>query len=162
MHQGSATIGNTADREIIGTRVYDAPRELVWRMWTEAEHIAKWWGPNGFTNTIHEMEVKHGGVWRFIMHGPDGTDYPNEIHYTEVVKPELLKYDQNGKEGEPGYHGVTVTFEAIGEKTKVCMRMVFNTAEERDMIEEKYHAVEGLYQNLNKLHVYLLELPDAG
>ena len=83
---------STADREIITTRLIDAPRDLVFRMFTEAEHVVKWWGPNGFTNTNHEMNVAPGGVWRFIMHGPDGTDWGNKIVYTEVVRPERLVY----------------------------------------------------------------------
>lgn len=66
-------------------------------MWTDPKHIA-WWGPNGFTNTIHEMNVKPGGVWRFIMHGPDGTDYPNKILFIEVVKPERLVYTHGSDE----------------------------------------------------------------
>ncbi len=83
----------TTDREIVATRLLDAPRELVWEVWTDPKHLAQWWGSNGFANTIHEIEVKPGGVWRFIMHGPDGTDYKNEIVYVEVVKPERLVYD---------------------------------------------------------------------
>ena len=63
----------TADREIVATRIYGAPRELVWRVWTDPKHIAQWWGPQGFTNTIREMDVRPGGAWRFTMHGPDGT-----------------------------------------------------------------------------------------
>ena len=58
--------------------------------WTDPEHVAKWWGPTGFTNTIYEMDVRPGGVWRFVMHGPDGIDYQNKIVYIEVVKPERL------------------------------------------------------------------------
>src|ERR1700722_521534 len=83
----------TAGREIAATRIFDAPRELVFRMWTEPEHVAKWWGPIGFTNTIHEMDVRPGGVWRFIMHGPDGVDYPNKNVYLEVVRPDRLVWD---------------------------------------------------------------------
>src|SRR6266852_4602923 len=82
--------GPRGDREIVITRLLDAPRELAFQAWTEPQHVAHWWGPNGFTNTIHEMDVRPGGVWRFIMHGPDGTDYKNEIVYVEVVKPERL------------------------------------------------------------------------
>src|SRR4051794_34340238 len=67
----------SGDREIVATRIFEAPRELVFTMWTDREHVAKWWGPRGFTNTIHEMDVRPGGTWRFVMHGPDGTDYPN-------------------------------------------------------------------------------------
>ena len=73
---------SSARREIITTRVLDAPRELVWKAWTDPKHVAEWWGPNGFTNTIHEMDVRPDGVWRFIMHGPDGVDYKNEIVFT--------------------------------------------------------------------------------
>src|SRR5258706_10882308 len=81
-------------------RVFDAPRELVWKVWTEPEHIGKWWGPNGFTTTTHKMEVKAGGVWRFVMHGPDGRDYQNKITFIEVVKPERLVYKHGGAGGE--------------------------------------------------------------
>src|SRR3954464_2525826 len=98
---------DSADREIVAVRVFDAPRELVYKAWTDPEHVAQWWGPNGFTNTIHEMDVRPGGVWRFIMHGPDGTDYKNEVEYLEVVKPELLVYLH---ESTPKFH-VTVTFD---------------------------------------------------
>ena len=86
------------DREIAAVRVFDAPRDLVWKVWTEPEHIAQWWGPKGFTTTTHKMEVKPGGVWRFVMHGPE-RDYQNKITYLEVVKPERLVYD-HGDDGQ--------------------------------------------------------------
>ena len=76
--------GETAQRELVITRIFDAPRELVWRAWTDPKHVAQWWGPNGFTNTIHEMDVRPGGVWRFVMHGPDGVDYANKIVFGEI------------------------------------------------------------------------------
>ena len=82
--------------EIIMTRAFAAPRELVWKAWTDPKHIKAWWGPNGFTTTTLAVNVRPGGVWRFIMHGPDGTDYPNKIVYTEIVKPERLVYDHGG------------------------------------------------------------------
>ena len=81
-----------AGREITVTRVISASRETVFEMWTNPKHIAQWWGPRGFTNTIEEMDVRPGGVWRFVMHGPDGVDYPNKIVYREVVRPERLVY----------------------------------------------------------------------
>ena len=77
-----------ANRELGITRVLKAPRELVWKVWTDPEHIKHWWGPNGFTNTIFKMDVRPGGVWEFIMHGPDRTDYKNKHIYKEVVEPE--------------------------------------------------------------------------
>ena len=114
----------TSDREIVATRIFDAPRELVFQMWTDPKHIGNWWGPKGFTTTIHEMDVRPGGVWRFIMHGPDGRDYQNKIVYLETAKPERLVYDHVSG---PLFR-MTVTFTAQAGKTKVMARMVFETA----------------------------------
>src|SRR4051794_12623895 len=83
----------TSDREIVATRVFDAPRELVFKAWTDPEHLAQWWGPTGFTNTFHEFDLRPGGVWRFVMHGPDGVDYKNENVFVEIVKPERIVFD---------------------------------------------------------------------
>lgn len=157
----SRNLDNTADREIITTRLLDAPRGLVFRMFTEPEHVVKWWGPNGFTNTNHEMDVKPGGVWRFIMHGPDGTDYGNKIVYSEVVRPERLVYihgeDSGPGPGNPGnYFNVTITFEAQGEQTLVTMRAVLATVEEFERV--KPFAVEGGKQTLGRLAAYLAAL----
>ncbi len=143
------------DREIAAVRVFDAPRDLVWKVWTEPEHIAKWWGPKGFTTTTYSMDVKPGGVWRFVMHGPD-RDYQNKITYLEVVKPERLVYKHGGeKEVEPVNFQVTVTFEEQDGKTKVDMRMVFPSANARDYVIKTYGAVEGLDQTLGRLEDYL-------
>src|ERR1700722_8445011 len=107
------TQNDTSGREIVTTRLINAPRELVFEVWTKPEHIAKWWGPDGFTNTIKEMEVKPGGVWRFIMHGPNGMDFPTKIVYSEVVKPERLAYRVGAHdENDPNFFDVVVTFEA--------------------------------------------------
>jgi uncharacterized protein YndB with AHSA1/START domain len=146
-----------AEREIAITRVFDAPRELVWKVWTEAAHIAQWWGPKGFTNTIHKMDVKPGGRWEFIMHGPDGVNYPNKVTYLEVQRPERLVYD-HGDKGELTYFRVTVSFEDLGGKTKVSMQMLFETSKQRNKVVEKFGAVEGLKQNMDKLGDYLTNL----
>ena len=148
--------GSTADREIVTTRVLDAPRELVFEAWTDPKHVVHWWGPNGFTNTIHEMSVKPGGVWRFIMHGPDGTDYPNKIVFLEVVKPERLVYDHgwDGEGNEADFH-VTVTFAELGKKTKLTMRALFDTAAQRDKTVEEFGAIDGAKQTLERLAEYL-------
>jgi uncharacterized protein YndB with AHSA1/START domain len=148
---------NTADREIAITRVFDVPRELVWNVWTKPEHIAKWWGPKGFTNTIHKMEVKPGGVWEFMMHGPNGVDYPNKVTYLEVKRPERLVYD-HGEKGELTYFRVTVTFEDLAGRTKLTMQMLFETAQQRNQVVEKYGAVKGLKQNMDKLGEYLTKM----
>jgi uncharacterized protein YndB with AHSA1/START domain len=148
-----------ADREIVVTRVLDAPRELVFDAFTDAKHIRQWWGPNGFTITTHEMDVRPGGVWRFIMHGPDGVDYKNRIVYIEIAKPARLVYKHAGEEGdEPVNFCTTVTFVALGDKTRLTMRAVFATAAERAHVVEKYGAVEGANQTVARLADYLQQL----
>ena len=77
----------TTDREIIVTRVYDAPRELVFDAFTDPKHLSQWWGPRGFTTTTHSMDFRVGGEWRYTMHGPDGTDYKNLMVYHEINRP---------------------------------------------------------------------------
>jgi uncharacterized protein YndB with AHSA1/START domain len=138
------------DCEIITSRLVDAPRELVWRMYTEAEHVAQWWGPNGFTNTIHAMDVRPGGAWRLTMHGPDGTDYLNESVYTEVVPPARLVFDHRS-----GHRFLmTITFEDREGKTLVTMRHTFDSEQVRARVAEKSGAVEGVKQTLDRLAAY--------
>ena len=157
--KNSPTTG-TADREIVITRLIDAPRELVFTAWTDPNHVAHWWGPKGFTTTIHEMDVRPGGVWRLVMHGPDGTDYPNKIIFVEVVKPERLVYtNSGGKKGGPSAQFQnTVTFEEQGGKTKLTMRMVFSSPEELEHVVKVYGAIEGGKQTLERLEEYLAKL----
>jgi len=157
--KNSPTTG-TADREIVITRLIDAPRELVFTAWTDPNHVAHWWGPKGFTTTIHEMDLRPGGVWRLVMHGPDGTDYPNKIIFVEVVKPERLVYtNSGGKKGGPSAKFQnTVTFEEQGGKTKLSMRMVFSSPEELEHVVKVYGAIEGGKQTLERLEEYLAKL----
>lgn len=142
------------DREIVMSRIFDAPRELVYRAYTEPEHVVHWWGPAGFTTTIHEMDVRPGGVWRFIMHGPDGKDWPNKIEYSEVVPPERLVYAHGADDDKgPQFH-VTTTFEEIDGKTKLESRLLFATKEERDA-KIAFGAIEGGKQGHARLDEYL-------
>jgi uncharacterized protein YndB with AHSA1/START domain len=146
----------SGDREIVITRVLEAPRELVWQDWTDPKQVPQWWGPRGFTTTTHKMEVKPGGVWRFVMHGPDGRDYQNKITYLEVVRPERLVYKHGGEEDlEPVQFQTTVTFEEFGGQTKVTLQMVFPSAEERDRVVKEYGAIEGGQQTLARLSEHL-------
>ena len=165
MHADAAT-ELVGDREIVATRVFDAPRDLVWDVWTDPEHLARWWGPNGFTTTTHAMELKPGGVWRFVMHGPDGRDYQNKITYVEIVKPERLVYRHGGSGGKEDRDlerinfRVSVTFTDQGAKTRVEMRMVFPSANARDYVIETHGAFEGLKQHLGRLEEYLARPPE--
>jgi len=153
--------GPSADREIVIARVFDAPRELVWEAWTNPQHVANWWGPVGFTTTIEEMDVRPGGVWKHVMRGPDGTEYPNHSVFQEVVKPERIVFANGG--GRKGARGVnfvsTWTFEALDQQTKLTIRHVFATAEERDRVAREYGAVEGAKQTLGRLAEYLAKAP---
>jgi uncharacterized protein YndB with AHSA1/START domain len=146
---------STADREIVLTRDLDAPRELVWRAYTEPEHAANWFGPNGFTNTVHEMDVRVGGRWRFIMHGPDGTDYSNRIVYQEVVQPERLVFlHGEDVDDDPGAFHVTLTLDDLGGRTRLTQRMLFATAAQKKGVEQ-FGAVELGNQTMAKLAAYL-------
>lgn len=150
---------DTSDREIVLSRAFDAPRTLVWRVWTDPAHIGQWWGPRGFTTTIYAMEVKPGGLWRYTMHGPDGTDYPNWIRYREVVAPERLAYDHGDGDGTgPAAFEVVTTFEEVGGKTLVTMRSLFPTAAARDHVIKAYGAIEGGKQTLERLGEHLAAL----
>lgn len=152
MHLAKKSAESTADREISTTRLFDAPRDIVWKMWTDPEHIVQWWGPKGFTTTIQEMDVRPGGTWRLVMHGPDGRDYPNHILYREVVKPERLVYEHTPEHGsEPVRFVSTVTFVEKGQQTEISMQMLFPTARHRDYVAKTYKAVEGLAQTLGRL-----------
>ncbi len=146
-----------SDREIRITKNFDAPRDLVFDAWTEPEKIGQWWGPDGFTTTTFEMDFKPEGVWKFIMHGPDGTDYNNRIEYTKIKRPELIKYDHFGhldKDGDPPHFKSTILFEEVGNQTKITMQMLFPTKEAREKSAE-FGAVEGANQTLGRLAEYL-------
>src|SRR5580693_792183 len=145
-----------AARSIVTTRVYDAPRALVFEAFSDPRHLAQWWGPNGFTTTTHAFDMRPGGAWRFVMHGPDGTDYENRITYDEIVKPERLVYRHGGgDDGEPVQFHTTVTFENLGGKTRLVMRGQFPSAAERDRVIAQYGADKGMVQTLGRLAEYL-------
>ncbi|HEU4456833.1 MAG TPA: SRPBCC family protein [Longimicrobium sp.] len=150
----SPTTATTAEREIVLSRVFDAPRALVFDAWTRPEHIAQWWGPRGFTTTTHSMDFRVGGVWRFVMHGPDGTDYPNDVRYTEIVKPERLAYGHGSDDGGDPNFSVVVTFAERGGSTEITMRMILASAEELRRMRE-FGAVEGGKQTLDRLGEFL-------
>jgi len=140
-------------RSIIGTRVFDAPRELVFAAFTDPKHLAQWWGPDGFTTTTSAFEFKPGGVWRFVMHGPDGRDYQNRITFDEIVAPERLAYHHGGgDEVEPVQFNTVVTFEDIGNgQTRLTWRGTFPTAEVRARVIKDYGADKGLAQTMARL-----------
>lgn len=147
----------TSNREIIITRTVNAPRDRVWEVWTTAEHLAHWWGPNGFTITTLTFDFRVGGEWRFMMHGPDGRDYPNNIIFTEIKKPELIANDHGADDGKVHFQA-RVTFEDQDGVTLVTMKSVFPSAEERDRVVKEHGAIEGGKQTLGRLSAYVESL----
>ena len=145
---------STQDRELRISRKLNAPVELVWEVWTNPQHIANWWGPNGFTNTITKMEVTPGGEWDLVMHGPDGTDYKNKSIFKEVIPFKKLVYEHVSS---PSFVA-TVEFEEQGEQTLINWHMLFATAEQFIQVVKTFKADEGLKQNIDKLNVYLEKL----
>jgi len=143
-------IAKVEGRELTVTRIFQAPRELVYQTWTDPRHLSHWWGPEGFTITTHEIDVTPGGVWSYVMHGPDGTDYRNRIRYIEIIRPERLVYAHGDDEQDERFR-VTVTMEDQGSATELTMQMVFATAEELEEVVNKYGAIEGAKSTLGRL-----------
>ena len=144
------------EKEMIFSRIVNAPRELVFDVWTIREHVEKWWGPDGFTTTSKQFELKPEGVWLFTMHGPDGIDYPNKIVFMEIDRPAKLVYRHSDDEGvEPIRFHSEVTFEEENGKTLITMHMIMETAEMLTKVVEEYGAYEGAIQHLARMRDYL-------
>lgn len=145
-----------SDREVVFTRLLDAPRELVWQAWSDVNHLHRWFGPAGFTTTTHEFAFVPGGVWRFVMHGPDGTDYANVIVFREIEPPSRLAYD-NGWDlpGAPlDFHAV-VTFAVEGTGTRLTIHFTFESAEAMRTAVERYGVIEGGVQTLDRIAAWV-------
>ena len=160
--QGTPAESATAGREIVISRVIDAPRELVFEAFTEVRHLSQWWGPEGFTTTTRAFEFRVGGDWDFVMHGPDGTDYQEWISWTEIVAPERIAMLHGESRGDPNAFESVITFAPDGAATRIEMRTVFPTKELRDEAVEKYHAIEGGEQTLSHLDAYVTEIVRKG
>jgi len=144
---------STRDRELLLSRTLNAPVSLVWEVWTRAEHIANWWGPDGFTNTINRMYFRPGGEWELVMHGPDGTDYKNKSIFREIVRHKKIVYEHVSA---PRFTA-TISFEEQGAQTLITWHMLFESAEEFIRTVKTFKADEGLKQNLEKLGRYLAQ-----
>jgi uncharacterized protein YndB with AHSA1/START domain len=141
-----------SDREIVTTRLLAWPRDLVFRAWTEPEHLARWWGPKGFTNTFQEFDLRPGGRWQFVMHGPNGADHQNQSVFVEIAKPERIVFDHVSA---PAFQ-VTATFAEEGGKTRLTFRMLFATAAECDKV--KGLVVRANEENFDRLEAELARM----
>jgi uncharacterized protein YndB with AHSA1/START domain len=136
MNATTSAAAETMDRELLITRIFDAPRALVFKAWTEPDRAARWWGPQGFVTVYCNMDVRPGGAFRVCMRSPEGTEHWKQGVYREVVEPERLVFTfaWEDAEGKPGHETVvTVTFSEHGTKTKLTLHQgVFETVMARD------------------------------
>jgi uncharacterized protein YndB with AHSA1/START domain len=154
MVAGSSAVAETAERELVITRVFDAPRDLVFKAWTEPEHLGHWLGPQGFTSTVLAIDVRPGGAYRFHLRGPEGDDHWLQGVYREVVEPERIVMvgawaDANGRPTSP-VTVLTVTFGEHEGKTKLTLHQaVFESVTARDAHRN------GWTSSLDRLAAYL-------
>ena len=144
-------VEGATDRDIVTLRFLRAPRERVFAAWTDPEQLARWWGPEGFSNTFEAFEPRPGGQWRFTMHGPDGTGFPNHSVFREITAPERIVFDHlSGPEFQ-----VTVSFREEQGGTQLAFRMRFGSVEECEAI--KRYALVGNEQVFDRLAALLAE-----
>lgn len=147
------------DHQLVLTRILKAPRELVWKVWTEAEHVKNWWANNGFTLTLNDMDLRPGGFCSFIIRSPDGHEFPNKIDYLEVVPNERLVYKDDEEERVvPVNFHVSVSLEPYGSRTRLTMAMVFKSQQEMEYLEDEFGATDGANDTLAALMTYLNSL----
>lgn len=138
---------------IASRRLFKATPSQLFALWTQPQHIAHWWGPHGFTNTIHKMDVRPGGEWRFTMHGPDGIDYENNCLYREIVPAERLVF----LHVEPVHtFEVVVAFEQQDNGTLLTFSMCFEDTNEYHRVKSVIEAANE--ENFNRLESYLSKL----
>jgi uncharacterized protein YndB with AHSA1/START domain len=144
--------GERATREVVSTRVVGATRELVFQAFADPEHLVRWWGPTGFTNTFHEFDLRPGGAWRFVMHGPDGVNYRNRSVFVEIVKPERIVFEHVSG---PQFR-MTIALAEQGDKTRITWRMLFASTAGYDQV--KKYVIEGNEQNFDRLEAELAKM----
>lgn len=137
------------ENKIITTRIFNADKVTVFKMWSDPLNLAQWWGPKDFKNTFHQFEFKPGGIWSSTFNGPDGTDYENKNVFAEIIENELIVFDHF-----TGHNfRITAMFEDQNGKTKLTWKMVFESAEEFEKV--KNFVAEANEQNLDRLELLL-------
>ena len=139
------------EREIVTTRVFEAPRALVFAAWTDPEQLKQWWGPKGFSNTFHICEMKPGGNWKYTMHSPDGKNFESEMRFVEIVEPERIVLDHLSA---PRFR-LTALFEELADnRTKLTFRQLFETPDAYNQVRK--FAIPGNEENLDRLASFLV------
>lgn len=138
-----------ANRQIISHRIIKVPPEVVFKAFTDPALLAQWWGPNGFTNTFETFDLRPGGQWKFIMHGPNGTDYPNLSEFVVIKEPEKIVFNHAV---DPLFQ-MTIGFEPVEGGTRFSFQMLFET--EADCERVKRYAPDANEQNFDRLEAVL-------
>ena len=148
----SAAVTRPSPREVVFTRQIAAPVAFVWQMWTEVKHLHAWFGPEGFSATTHEFSFVPGGVWRLVMHGPDGTDYPTLIVFRSIELHSRIVYE-NGWDlpGAPLDFTVVVTFAKSGNGTQLDRHMTFENDAAMQVAVERYGVLQGGVETFERL-----------
>ncbi len=146
-------LSTTPDCEIVSSRIFHVQRELLFRAWSDPDHLKNWWGPAGFSNTFNEFDFRVGGKWSLIMHGPDKGNYVNESEFIKIVVPSLIAWKRFSK---PIFQ-VVATFEEVSQdKTKLVFKMLFKTADECRKV--KAFAVDKNEENFDRLEKELVKM----
>ena len=154
-------MNDTTNRELTIRRHFSAPRDLVFEVWTKAEHLDRWMGPRGYATTTESMDFRVGGEWRYMMRHAEHGEFPNRVRYTEIVPGERLVYDHDaGADGDPQAFKVTVTFEEVNGGTEVTMRSLFSSVEAVEVVK-RFGAVELGQQTLARLGEVLDEAAES-
>ncbi len=149
----SEIISAAPDCEIVSARIFQAPRDLVYTAWTDPDHLKNWWGPAGFTNTFYEFDLRPGGKWRFMMHGPEKGNYPNACEFIKIERPALIAWNRISK---PLFQVVVTFEEAAVDQTKIVFKQIFDSAHECNKV--KKFAVDKNEENFDRLEVELAKM----
>lgn len=152
-----ATVSLAVPNEITTTRWLNAPPALVWAVITDPAHVRHWWGPSGFSTTTHSHDLRVGGHWHHTMHGPDGKDWPNYVHYTQIQPQAFLAWDHGTEAGGTPWFKASIRLEPEGGGTRLTLHHVFESGAKRDEIIALSGAVEGAKQTTARLAAYLAE-----
>ncbi len=156
----------SSDRELVIVREFDAPRRLVWKAWTEPAHIAKWWGPRGFTTRVEKVDFRVGGTWAYTMIGPDSAEYPVVGVFKEIIPIErIVTTDEFGEDyihrhpsdNLPRGMVLTCLFDDLGERTRLTLRILHRTVEDR-INHEKMGVIPGWGSSFDCLDEHLASL----
>lgn len=158
-NQGNANVGfvERTTIDIVNVRLFHATPTQLFEAFSDPEQLAKWWGPAGFTNTIHEFDFRPGGAWRLTMHGPNGADFENESQIVEYVKPDRIVFDHLGP---MHWYRMTMTYRAVGEQTE--LKWVMNLEASPDSEQMKAFIEHANEQNFDRLAAHLAAPGSAG